>query len=61
MPDARRQGSVAHSMSDAPGAAFAMFHPKFGSMLEFDTLVVCLAETVGLSEPGSLEDKAFVP
>ena len=37
VPDARRQGSVTHSMSDALGAAFAMFHLKFGSMLEFDT------------------------
>ena len=37
VPDARRAGSVVHSMSDALGAAFAMFHLKFGSMLEFDT------------------------
>ena len=37
MPDTRRTGSVRHSMTDALGAAFAMFHLKFGSMLEFDT------------------------
>ena len=36
VPDARRAASVRHSMSDALGAAFAMFHLKFGSMLEFD-------------------------
>lgn len=37
VPDSRRKGSVRHSMTDTLGAAFAMFHLKFGSMLEFDT------------------------
>lgn len=36
VPDARRQGSVQHAMADALGAAFAMFHLKFPSMLGFD-------------------------
>ena len=36
VPDTRRQGSVDHSMADALGAAFAMFHLKFPSMLGFD-------------------------
>ena len=36
VPDTRRQGSVQHAMADALGAAFAMFHLKFPSMLGFD-------------------------
>ena len=36
VPDARRRGSVRHAMADALGAAFAMFHLKFPSMLGFD-------------------------
>ena len=34
--DTRRAGSVRHTMADALGAAFAMFHLKFPSMLGFD-------------------------
>lgn len=37
VPDRRRAGSVRHSLSDTLGAAFAMFHLKYPSMLAFDT------------------------
>lgn len=36
VPDPRRAGSVEHALPDVLGAAFAMFHLKFGSMLDFD-------------------------
>ena len=37
VPDPRRTGSVQHALPDVLGAALAMFHLKFGSMLEFDS------------------------
>jgi len=35
--DPRRAASVEHALPDALGAALAMFHLKFPSMLSFDT------------------------
>ena len=37
VPDPRRVGSVQHTLADTLGAALAMFHLKFPSMLGFDT------------------------
>jgi len=37
VPDPRRAGSVEHALPDVLSAAFAMFHLRFGSLLDFDT------------------------